>query len=60
MEEFESPIISSQTQFELPIVSDNEYEEPIISGSLNSQVDPIIPQGIDNSTYADLNNIFSQ
>ena len=60
MDEFEQPIIVGGTQPEPPIVFDPDFEEPINIGESIFNTDPVIPQGIDSSSYTDLNNIFSQ
>jgi len=60
MDEFEQPIIIGGTQPEPPIVFDPDFEEPISIGESIFNTDPIVSQGVDNSSYTDLNNIFSQ
>lgn len=60
MEEFEQPIIIGGPQIEPPIVLDEDFEEPIVTGRSVYLQDPIVPQGVDNSSYVDLNNIFSE
>ena len=56
MQEFEQPITSSI--FEAPIKSTSEYEEPIASDVRTNT--PLIPVGQDNSSYADLDEIFKE
>ena len=60
MAEYEQPIIIGGTQLEPPIVFDPDFEKPISIGESIFNTDPIISQGVDNSSYTDLNNIFSQ
>ena len=52
--EYEQPIIIGGTQLEPPIVLNEGFEEPISIGESIFNTDPVIPQGVDNSSYTDL------
>ena len=58
-EQFEDPIIIGDKNFEPPIVIDKDFEEPIILNKIGETQSPIVPQGIDNSSYVDLEKIFA-
>ena len=57
-EQFEDPIIIGDKNFEPPIVTEGDFEEPIELDRVTTQ-SPIVPQGIDNSSYVDLEKIFA-
>ena len=59
-EQFEEPIFKSNKNFESPIVLEGDFEEPITSSKITDTQSPIVPQGIDNSSYVDLENIFAE
>ena len=59
-EEFEEPITSSTIDMEPPIISNEEFEEPIGLGTTVKPQSPAIPQGVDNSSYVNLDNIFAE
>mgnify|MGYP003647212615 FL=1 len=58
-EQFEEPILKSDKNFEPPIVIEGDFEEPIKLDRVTTQ-SPIVPQGIDNSSYVDIENIFAE
>lgn len=60
MEEFEDPIIIGQPTTEAPIIPDTEFEDPIFLGQDTIEVSPAVPQGPDNSSFVDLDNIFKE
>ena len=60
MEEFEDPIIIGQPTIEAPIIPDTEFEDPIFLDRDTIEVSPIVPQGPDNSSFVDLDNIFKE
>ena len=57
-EQFEDPIVIGDKNFEPPIVTEGDFEEPIELDRVTTQ-SPIVPQGIDNSSYVDLEKIFA-
>ena len=57
-EQFEDPITIGDKNFEPPIVTEGDFEEPIELDRVTTQ-SPIVPQGIDNSSYVDLEKIFA-
>ena len=59
-EEFEQPIVIGETDFEPPVVLDEEFESPIDLGTTIKTRSPAVPQGVDNSSYVDLDNIFAE
>ena len=58
-EQFEDPIIIGDKNSEPPIVIEGDFEEPIKLDKVTTQ-SPIVPQGIDNSSYVDIENIFAE
>jgi len=59
-EEFEQPIIIGETDFEPPVVLDEDFENPIDLDTTIKTQSPAVPQGVDDSSYVDLENIFSE
>lgn len=59
-EEFEQPIIIGDTNFEPPVIMDEDFESPIQLDTTTKTQSPTILQGIDDSSYIDLENIFAE
>ena len=59
-EEFEQPITVGETNLEPPIVMDEDFESPIQLETVTKTQTPAIPQGPDDSSYVDLENIFAE
>jgi len=59
-EEFEQPIVIGETDFEPPVVLDEDFESPIDLDTTIKTQSPAVPQGVDESSYVDLENIFAE
>jgi len=60
MDEFEEPIVIGVPDIEPPIIMDDEFEEPISTTKIIRKAAPIVPQGVENDSYVDLDNIFKE
>jgi hypothetical protein len=59
-EEFEQPIVIGETDFEPPVVLDEDFESPIDLDTTIKTQSPTVPQGVDDSSYVDIENIFAE
>lgn len=60
-EEFEEPLVLDREDFEPALTIDEEFEEPLqLDSVIKTTQAPAVPQGADDSSYIDLENIFAQ